>query len=88
MEYEVVVVARRATGEQLRIEPFHRLRKHVQALLAIDVIAEDRLAPVTARGDVIDRVGDSRQRGRNMGGAHAREEGRRQDLTPDRGPVR
>jgi hypothetical protein len=47
-----------AIGQHLGIEALHRLRHHRQQRAAIVVVHEDRLAPVSPRGDVVNRTGE------------------------------
>ena len=50
----MVVVAHEAIGEYLGIESGERMAHDIQKRMPVLIIDEDRLAPVTARGDVVD----------------------------------
>ena len=54
MQYEVVVIAHEAIGKHLGIEPGERMAYDIQKRMPVPIIDEDRLAPVTARGDMVD----------------------------------
>ena len=56
--HEVIVVPHQAIGQHLGIKALHRLCHHLQQGTAVRVVHEDRLAPVAARGDVVDRAGE------------------------------
>lgn len=52
----MVVVIHEAIGEHFGVEARERLREHVEKPVTIVIVHEDRLAPIAARGDVIDRA--------------------------------
>jgi hypothetical protein len=58
VQHQVVVVAHQTVGQHLRIEALHALCEHRQEGDAVIVIQIDRLASVTAGGDVVDRAGE------------------------------
>ena len=58
VQHQVVVIAHLAIGQHLRVEPVHRLGNDFQLRVSVLVVAVDRLAPVAARGDVVDRAGE------------------------------
>ena len=45
-------------GQHLCVEPFHGLSQDVKLCQPVSIVAVDRLAPVAARGDVVDRAGE------------------------------
>ena len=47
-----------AIGQHLCVEPVHGLRQDVKLGQPVSVVAVDRLGPVAARGDVVDRAGE------------------------------
>jgi hypothetical protein len=82
MQHQVVMVAHLAIGEQLRVEPVYRMGDGVKLRLPIKVVPIDRFAPVAARRDVIDRVGEFDAQGTGHEGDASRRVGERRDLTP------
>ena len=68
MQHQVVMVAHLAISQQLRVEPVYRMGDGVKLRLPINVVTIDRFAPVAARRDVIDRVGEFDAQGRDMRG--------------------
>jgi len=58
VEHEVVMVVHQAIGQGLGIEARQRLRDDFKKRVAVLIIDKDRLAPVAARGDVIDGAGE------------------------------
>jgi len=57
VQHQVVVIAHQAIGQHLRVEAIRRLRDDLDLRPPIRIVAIDRLAPVTARGDVMDGAG-------------------------------
>ena len=58
VKHQMKVVAHLAIGQHLCVEPVHGLRQDVKLGQPVSVVAVDRLAPVAARGDVVDRAGE------------------------------
>lgn len=82
VQHEVVVVAHQAVRQHLGVEAVERMLEHGQVLDAVGVIAVDRLAAVTARGDVVDGAGEFEAEGAGHGAGSPERKGKRQDLTP------
>lgn len=54
--HRVVVIAHQAIRMAAPVERRHHLAQHFQELRAIDIVLVDRLAPIAARADVIQRA--------------------------------
>lgn len=85
LEHEVVVVARQAVGQRLRVESLHEQGDDVQVGQTIDVVSVDWLPAVAECGDVVDGTWELDAEGWDIGGGRAGgEEG--QDQAPDPDP--
>ena len=78
MQHQVDVVAHLADGQHLRVKTVHRVGDDADVRASVRVVPVDRLAAVTACGDVVDRVGELDAQGTGHGGSL----GEMGDLTP------
>ena len=56
LNHEVVMIAHHAVGKRGRLEAIETLLEYLQPCVTIGVIFEDRLAPISARGHVVERT--------------------------------
>ena len=68
VQHEVIVIAHQAVRQHLGVETVHRLPDQRQQRAPVVIIDEDRLAPVAARSDVVDRAGEFDTQGRDLCG--------------------
>lgn len=56
-EYKMIVIAHQTIRQRQGVETQEHLAHHIEQQSPVAVVLEDRLAPVTPRGDVIHRAG-------------------------------
>ena len=72
LDDEVVVITHQAIGKALGVEAIEAECQHVEQGGAVLVVFKDRLAPVTVRGQVIQRAGELEAEGAGHGRRLAR----------------
>ena len=82
VQHPMEVVAHLAVGQQLRVEPLHRLGGDVQLGRPVNVVPIDRLSTFTSCSEVVDRAGELDSKGTRHVGERAADFGMMQDLTP------
>jgi hypothetical protein len=71
VQHEVIVIAHQAIGEHLHVKALHTLLQHAEQRSTVAVDLEDRLAPVAARCEVVDRIRELDAQGAGHGGGIA-----------------
>ena len=82
VQHEVIVIAHQAIGQHMRTKALTALLQYAEQRSPVAVVLENRLAPVAAGGDVVDRTRELDAPGAGHGAKNCGGGGKTQDMTP------